>query len=379
MSRLDLLLHGADMLDPASGRHGRFDVGFVGDSVSAIEEHLDPHDARQAVRVDGCLVVPGLVDIHAHVFEAVGESVSAEEMCLGRGTTTVADGGSAGANLFEAFRRLTGNSRARVLAWLNLSTIGQVDIRVGELLALPHADVDAVVATAHAYPDLIVGLKARLSTYVVGGTCKPVLRLLREAADATGLPIMVHVGDTGEPLPEIFPFLRPGDIVTHILTGRKFGILDGVGKILPEVFEARERGILFDASRGRNHEAFPVLQAAVEQGLLPDTVSTDITRYTAQDPSFGLPLMATHLLSFGVPLEQVISRITVNPARAMHCPDLGRLEAGGIGDATVLRLEHGRFALTDVDGRTRWTDQHLTAVGTVRAGVYTPLAANQAS
>ncbi len=374
MSRYDVVLQGGEVLDPASGRWGRFDVAFAGDTVAAIEEDVEPQAPELAVRVDGCLVVPGLVDFHVHAFESVGESVSPDEMCLGRGTTTVADAGTAGANLFGAFRRLTGSSRTRVLAWLNLSTIGQVDIRVGELLAMPHADVDAAIATARAHPDLIVGLKARLSSYVVGGTCKPVLRLLREAADATGLPLMVHIGDTGEPLPEVLAYLRPGDVVTHILTGRKFGILGGDGKIIPEVFEARKRGIVFDASRGRNHEAFPVLQAVVEQGLLPDTISTDITRYTARNPAFGLPLMATHLLSFGVPLEQVVTRITVNPARAMRRPDLGRLEPGGIGDATILRLEEGKFALQDVDERVRWTDQRLVAVGVVRAGLYMPLA-----
>ncbi|HEV2072138.1 MAG TPA: amidohydrolase family protein [Thermomicrobiales bacterium] len=370
MSQFDLLLQGGDVFDPASGQRGRFDVGFVGDSLAAIEPQIDSSGARNVVQATGCLVVPGLVDVHTHVFETVGESVSADEACLTRGTTTVVDGGSAGANLFEAFLRLTGGNRARVLAWLNLSTIGQVDIRVGELLALPHADVEAAVTTARLHPSLIVGLKARLSTYVVGGTAKPVLRLLREAADAAGLPIMVHVGDTGEPLPEIFEFLRPGDIVTHILTGRKNGILDGAGKIIPEAFEARERGILFDASRGRNHEAFPVLQATVEQGLLPDTVSTDITRATARNRDFGLPLLATHLLSFGVPLEEVIARITLNAANAIRRGELGRLQVGGVADATLLQLEEGKFALQDVDGRIRWTDQRLVAVGTVRAGAY---------
>jgi dihydroorotase len=371
MSQFDLLIQGGDVYDPASGLRGHLDVGFADGSLVAIAEQLDPKDGRRVIDAKGCLIVPGLIDVHAHVFEAVGDSVSADTICLGRGTTTVADGGSAGAHTFEAFRRLTGTSRARVLAWLNLSTIGQVDTRVGELLALPHADVDAAMATARAYPDLIVGLKARLSTYVVGGTCVPVLRLLREAADATQLPIMVHIGDTGEPLPEILEFLRPGDIVTHMMTGRKCGILDATGTVLPAVQQARERGVLFDASRGRNHEAFPVVQAAVEQDFLPDTISTDLTRHTAENPDYGVPLMATHFLSFGVSLEEVVTRITRNPALAMRRPDLGRLAVGGVGDATLLRVEEGRFALEDVDGRVRWTDHRIVAVGTVKTGEYT--------
>lgn len=370
MAEYGVLLHGGEVIDPASGRRGRFDVAFAGDRVALIDERIDPAAAEQAVAVDGCVVVPGLVDLHSHVFEGVSEGVNADQYCLDRGTTTAIDGGSAGANTFRAFRQVTRGTRTRILAWLNLSTIGLADTRVGELLALPWADVEAAVATARAHPDVILGFKARLSTYVVGGTCKPILRLLREAADAAGLPVMVHVGDTGEPLPEIFPYLRPGDVVTHALTGRKFGLLRGDGRLIPEAFEARERGVLFDAARGRNHMAFPVMEAAVEQGFLPDSLATDITATTGADPSFGLPLMATHLLSFGTPLEDVIARLTVNPARAARRDDLGRLDQGGIGDATVLRLEAGDFTLYDVDGRARQTDRRLVAVGAVRAGEY---------
>ncbi len=370
MSQYTLVLHGGEVIDPASGLRGRFDVAFEGDRVATIEPRVEGGQRR--IAADGCLLVPGLVDIHSHVFDGVGEGVNADQGCLTRGTTTTVDGGSAGARTFRAFRRLSQDLRCRVLAWLNLSTIGHVDLRVGELFALVWADVDAAVATARANPDLIVGFKARLSTYVCGGTCKPVLRLLREAADAAGLPVMVHVGDTGEPLAEIFPFLKAGDVVTHALTGRKFGILRADGQLIPEAFEARQRGVLFDAARGRNHVAFPVMQAAAEQGFLPDSLATDITLATAADPQFGLPLMASHLLSFGVPLDDVIARMTVNPASAIRRSNLGRLEVGGVSDATVLRVETGDFTLYDVDGRTRQTDRRLVAVGVVRAGEYVP-------
>lgn len=373
MERYDLVLQGGEVIDPASGRRGRLDVAFRGDSVAAIEEQLDPALAARVERVEGCLVVPGLIDMHVHVFDGVGESTEADASCLARGATTVVDGGSAGANIFVPFRRVAESSRTRILAWLNLSTIGQADTRVGELMALPYVDVEAAVATARAHPDLIVGFKARLSSYAAGGTCKPVLRLLREAAEVTGLPVMVHVGDTAEPLPEIFPYLRRGDVVSHILTGRKNSLLRPDGRILPEAFEARERGILFDTARGRNHVAFPVLQAMVEQGLVPDILSTDITRFTAEDSYFGLPMMGTQLLAFGVPVEEVVARMTVRPARAIRREELGRLQVGGIGDATLLKVEEGSFTLRDVDGRTRSADRRLVAAGVVRAGSYMPL------
>jgi dihydroorotase len=369
MSDHGLVLGGGEVMDPASGRRGRFDVGFDGDRVTAIEPRVE---GPTVVDVAGCLVVPGLIDLHSHVFEGVGEGVNADEHCLRRGTTTTVDGGSAGFRSFGAFRRITGESRCRTLAWLNLSSIGQVDLRVGELMVAPWIDVDGAVRTAEANRDVIVGFKARLSTYVCGGTCLPVLRAVREAGERTGLPFMVHIGDTGEPMTEVLPLLRPGDVVTHTLTGRKYGFLGTDGKILPAAFEARERGVLFDAAHGRNHVSFPILEAAVAQGFLPDSLATDITITTGADPAFGMPLMMTKLSSYGVPVEDLIPMVTINPARALRRHDLGRLEVGGIGDATVLRLVEGPFTISDVDGRTRETDRRLVAVGVVRGGAWVP-------
>ncbi|MGE3270456.1 MAG: amidohydrolase family protein [Chloroflexota bacterium] len=371
MSEHQLVLHGGEVIDPASGRRGQFDVAFTGDRVTAIDPGLD---GASTVDVTGCLVVPGLIDLHSHVFEGIGEGVNADEFGLRRGTTTTVDGGSSGARSFGAFRRITSENQCRTLAWLNLSTIGQVDLRVGELMVAPWIDVDSAVRIAEANRDLIVGFKARLSTYVCGGSCLPALRAVREAGERTGLPFMVHIGDTGEPLTEVLPLLRAGDVVTHTLTGRKYGFVGPDGKILPAAFEARARGVLFDAARGRNHVSFPIMQAAVEQGFLPDSLATDVTITTGADPAFGLPLMMTHLLSFGVPVAELIPRVTVNPARALRRDDLGRLAVGGIGDATVLRIVDGPYAIADVDGRTRETQRRVVPVGVVRAGTWVPAA-----
>lgn len=371
MSDHGLVLRGGEVFDPASGLRGVLDVAFAGDRVTAIASGLTGADTVDA---HGCLVVPGLIDLHSHVFEGIGEGVNADDFGLRRGTTTSVDGGSAGARSFGAFRRITAENRCRTLAWLNLSSIGQVDLRVGELMMGPWIDPESAARTAEANRDLIVGFKARLSTYVCGGTAIPILRAVREAAERAGLPFMVHIGDSGEPMTELLPMLRPGDVVTHALTGRKFGLLGPDGAVLPAAFEARERGVLFDAARGRNHVSFPVMQAAVEQGFLPDSLATDVTITTGADPAFGLPLMMTHLLSFGVPIEALVPMVTVNPARAIRRDDLGRLQVGGGGDATVLRVESGRFTIRDVDGRIRETDQRIAAVGVVRAGTWVPAA-----
>jgi dihydroorotase len=372
VARFSTCLYGGQVIDPASGRRGPYDVAFDGDRVAAIEASFDRSAAGEAIDVTGCLIVPGLVDLHSHVFDGIGDGANADEHCLRRGTTTAIDGGSSGARTFRAFRRLIEANQCRTLAWLNLSSIGQVDLRVGELLMAPWVDVESAVRTAEANRDVIVGFKARLSTYVCGGSCLPVLRAVREAGDRTGLPFMVHIGDSGEPLPEILPLLRPGDVITHALTGRKHGIVGPDGRVLPEVFAARERGVLFDAARGRNHISFPILDAAISQAFVPDSVATDITTGTATDPAFGMPLMMTYLLAQGLPAEDIVARATLNPARAAGQERLGRLEVGGVGDATVLRIAEEPFTIRDVDGRERQVERRFVAVGVVRGGTYVP-------
>lgn len=364
----DLIVTGGEVFDSQTGTIAVEDVGFREGKVVAIRPDLERHLAGRVYDASGAIVAPGLIDMHAHVFDCVGDSVDPDEACLPRGTTTVVDGGSAGANTFEAFLRLTQHKATRVLAWLNLSTIGQVDTRVGELLAAPHADVERAVATIERNPESIVGLKARLSTYVVGGTARPVLKLLRECADAVHLPVMVHIGDTGEPLATILEYLRPGDVVSHMMTGRKNGILDAQGILRPVVKEARERGVIFEAARGLNHESFIVLESCLEQGFLPDVISTDLTKDTARDPDYGLPLMASHLMSFGASVTDVLMAMTSVPARVINRPELGTLSRGGIGDCTIVRIVNDPARLVDVDGRVRDVQEQLKVDAVIRNG-----------
>jgi len=367
------------VIDPETGLDGRFDVAFSGDRVATIEAAIDPALSRRVVSVEGAMVVPGLIDPHAHVCDGIGIGIAPDEAGVRRGATTVVDGGTCGTNTFRALKRVMADNRTRTLAWLNISSIGLVDTRLPECLFLSTMSVEQAVAVAKANPDTIVGFKARLSSYVTGGgSCLPTLRLVLEAGETAGLPVMVHVGDTQEPLGTIIDMLRPGDVVTHYLTPRKNGILGPAAipgaMVIPQVREGRERGIIFDSSRGMSqHIGFAQLQAAVVSGLLPDTLSTDLTDAAALNPFHSLMMVATEFMAFGVDLRDLVPRMTINTARMLRREDLGRLRVGGIGDATVLRLEEGDFTVVDGNGWARPTSRRLLAVGVVRAGTYLPV------
>jgi len=375
-ARYDLLLKGGEVIDPGVGRRGQFDVAFVGDKVAAIGPGIDPSLAKQVERVAGVMAVPGVIDMHVHAADGIGPSCNPDVIGVNRGVTTILDGGTCGVGSYRVLKYVVAANKTRVLAMLNISSMGLIDMRAGELILMNLVDIEEAVEVAKKNPELIVGFKGRLSTYVTGQAPGiPILKRLLEAGRKADLPVMIHVGDTAEPLGEILEMLRPGDICSHYLTPRRNGILGSQAfpgaKLIPEIFEARKRGVILDIARGRvMHMGFPQMQATIEAGLLPDTISTDLISLSIPVPEANVFSIATALMSFGVPFEECLKELTVNPARALRRPELGKLEEGGIGDATLLKIEEGDFMVSDVDGRTRKTNKRVVAVGVVRAGSF---------
>jgi dihydroorotase len=370
MPSYDLVIRGGTVIDPAAGLHAQRDVAVADGKVAAVESSIPEEQAASSLDARGKIVLPGLIDLHAHVFRGLGEGTDPEYACLARGTTTVLDGGSTGSRSFGAFKEhVISRSRTRILAWLNISSIGLIDTRVGELMNLGYVDVDSAVRTAEENRDTIIGFKIRVSGYVTGGPCKPALKLVRQAAEAARLPIMVHIGESIEPLPTVLGYLRPGDLVTHSLTGRRHGILDYNGVIWPALREARQAGVQFDAAHGRSHFGFEVIRRALEQGFLIDTLSTDITTPTAADPTFHLPQLMSKLMALGLKLEDAAPLVTSNSARYLERQgEIGTLRTGASGDVAILEPLEGDFTLRDNEGQSVQAKHRLRPWKTVRAG-----------
>jgi dihydroorotase len=370
MSTYDLLIRGGTVIDPAARIHDRRDVAISGGKVAAVEPDLGATEAARAVDASGKLVLPGLIDLHAHIFKGYGDGCDPATACLARGTTTVVDGGTVGWRAYAAFREFVVKpSPARIFTLLNISAVGLIDTRVGELSSFLHVDPDGAVRAADANRDNVLGFKIRLSGYVAGGTFKPALRLTRQAADETGLRIMAHIGETTEPLPEALELFKPGDVITHTYTGRRHGILDYNGKLLPAVREARERGVHFDAAHGRMHFGFDLIRRAMDQGFLPDTLSTDITVPTAVDPTFHLPHLMSKLMALGASLDDVVLMTTSNSARWLGLEsEIGTLQPGAGADVAILEQLEGQFTFRDNEGQTIQAERRLRPWLTVRAG-----------
>lgn len=373
----DVLIRGGTVIDPEQGIHDRRDVSVVRGRVEAVAAALVPRPGQEIVEAEGKLVTPGLIDLHVHVFWGVSHyGVEADPACLYRGVTTAVDAGSAGAQTFPGLRRYVIEvAKTRLYAFLNISLSGMLSEKVGELEELRFLDKEAAVRVAEANRDVVQGIKVRLSRELVGENGWAALRLAREAAEAVGMPMMVHVGDTPMPLTQILETMRGGDVLTHCFHGRLQGILDEQGKVTPEVTKAIERGIVFDVGHGRGSFSFDVAKKALAQQVLPGTISSDVHRYNIHGPVYDLTTTMSKFLLLGVPLDGVIRMTTARPAAALGMKGfIGTLLPGASGDVTIMELREGRFTFHDAHGVAIDGIQKLVPVHVIVKGESIPLA-----
>jgi dihydroorotase len=370
----DLLLKGGTVIDPAQDLQQRCDVAFRNGRVAALAPDLPMAAAREVIDVSGNLVTPGLIDVHGHFFyRGWPGAVEADVACLPVGVTTAVDAGSTGWGNFPALREyIIRPSQTRLYAFVHLCAIGltSLTVRIGELQNLAFAQVDQAIRCIAENRDQVLGVKVRIDHRATGEAhAIPALTMARQVADATRAQMMVHVSNTPVPLVRIFDFMRPGDIATHILNGHAHGILDGNGRIRPEVHEARARGIILDVGHAGVHFDLKVGRAAVAQDFWPDTLSTDIHTPPPERVVYDLLGVMSTFLALEMPLPAVISSVTDKAAAAIRkSGELGTLRVGSAGDAAVLELQEGAFTFVDAAGNQVPAGQRLSGLLTVKDG-----------
>lgn len=371
--RYELILKGGTLIDPAAGIHARRDVAFAGGAVAAVGEDL-PAGGAEVIDCAGRIVAPGLIDLHVHIYWGVSYlGIPADPHCIARGVTTAVDAGSAGADTFPGLRKyVIEASDTRLYAMLNIAAQGMLHADIGEFDDLRYSSVPRALATIEQHRDLILGVKVRLTrdTIVSAASGLRPLALAREAADAAGLPIMVHPQEAWcDSIDDVLALMRGGDILTHCFHGSSHGILDERGRVRPAVLAAIERGVVFDVGHGAGSFSWGVAERALAQGAAPQTISSDLHSYNVNGPVFDLVTTAAKFLHLGMGLDDVLARVTAAPARAMGMAGrLGTLQAGAAGDAVVLALEEGAFPLVDSHGEQRIAERRLTPTTVVRAG-----------
>jgi dihydroorotase len=346
--RFDTVIAGGRVIDPAAGQDGIADVGIVEGRVVRVGPSLDRSQARTVFDASGQIVTPGLIDLHTHIYWGVTYwGIEADPVAARTGVTTWLDVGSSGSYNFPGFRRYVSEaSRVRVYALLNLSSIG-LTAPTFELANLDYCDVDLATKMVEANRDLILGIKARIDGKTTRGTGLRPLELARELADRVDLPLMVHIGNGPPEISDIVPLLRPGDILTHCFTGGDHRILGTNRLIREDVKVLHDRGLILDIGHGTGSFNYEVAEAMLEQGILPDVISSDIHQMAVQGPMFDLPTTLSKFINLGMSLPDVIARATTHPAQAMRRPNLGTLQPGSVADVAVFRLEEGEYTFHD--------------------------------
>jgi len=371
----DLLIAGGRVVDPSQKLSAERDVAILHGRIASIAPNIPRNEARQVFEARGKIVTPGLIDLHTHIYE-YGQTplgVSSDRVGVQSGVTTVVDAGSTGAAMFLGLRKFViQGATTRIYALLNISTAGCC---TDEIYLDPRLiDAKAARRVIDENRDLILGIKVRVRgkhsdvAHDVG-----IMKTAREVADTTGIPIMMHWSNE----PEVLAILKRGDILTHPFNPPSQNWANLLGgepaegdKVLPQILELKDRGIWTDGQAGTTHTQWEVLEKAVSQGWLPDAISTDVARNPDKTPASVL-LPMTAFLHLGLSLEQVIERVTVNPARMLHYPEkIGTLAPGVTADVAILELAQGNFELRDQRGQTRVARQQLVPVATVKSGIF---------
>lgn len=348
-----VLLRGGTVIVGESRDRVVADVRIRDGIVREIAPGLAP-EGEQVVDCAGLLVSPALIDAHVHVYEgATSIGLNPRDAAFTRGVLACADAGSTGASAFEGFRRfVVETSPIRVISYLNVSVLGLVDIRHGELKDPQALRPDEAVELVERSRDIIRGFKVRLSHNVVGADPLELLAQACEIGDRTGLPVMVHVGNTTCTLGEILDRLRPGDIVTHVYTGQGEGLLDADGTVISEAWAARERGVLFEIGHGRTQMNYDIARAALEQGFAPDIIGSDISKGNWQGPSFDLATVGSKLVALGMDADDVLAAMTTVPARilGLEGEGFGRIDVGVPAKITVIDQRDDFDDVPDAEG-----------------------------
>ena len=372
--KYDLLLKGGHVIDAKNRVSAVRDVAVQNGKIAAVAPDIPASKALKTVDVGGLYVVPGLVDIHVHAYASTGarayagdKSVYPDGFTFRSGVTTVVDAGTSGWRTFPDFKdRVIDRSRTRVLALLNIVGHGMGDAKNGEQ-NLDDIDVKATAELAGKYKDIVVGIK---TAHYAGPEWTPVERAV-EAGTLANIPVMVDFGDfrPERPFQElVLKKLRPGDIYTHTYIGA-VPMLDAQGRLLPYLFEARKRGVIFDVGHGGGSFLFRQAVPAVRQGFVPDSISTDLHINSMNSGMKDMLNLMSKFLSMGMTLDDVVARATWNPAREIKREELGNLSVGSVADVAVLRVINGDFGFVDVYGARLEGKQKLACELTVRNGL----------
>ncbi|MCI8848772.1 MAG: amidohydrolase family protein [Oscillibacter sp.] len=372
MEMFDLIFRNGKVFDSVQACFTKQDVAVMGDKIAKVG-NLPGETAAVEIDAEGCMVVPGLIDGHLHLFtKGSDEGIPPDLSLLPNGITAAVDGGTAGVSTYDAFHQIDiQNSLASVKACLNVSSLGMLHAKVFENTRVEDYEEARLLETAQRYRGEIIALKLRYSLDL--NPQMPIHALARcvELAEKMELPLVVHVTNPPVDMSAIADKLRPGDVFCHCFQGKGNTILAENGRVKAAVWEAKRRGVLFDASNGTNNYCHAIAQAAMAEGFYPDFITTDgshVFHSYYKPRCFTLPYLMSKYLALGMSLEDVFQRTTWNAARFAGWTRKGVLAEGFDADISVFKSVRKEAVFADFRDDIIRGDVLLVPQMTVKAG-----------
>jgi dihydroorotase len=369
----DLLIKNGHVIDPKNHINAKKDVAVANGKIAQVADNIPGSQSKKTIDATDLYVVPGLIDIHTHVFVGTKpdkfadgiNSVSPDDFSFKSGVTTVVDAGTSGWRNFSLFKeQVIDRSQTRVLAFINIAASGmsvkssQEDIN--------DMNADSVALLKEKYKDIIVGVKIG---HYEGSDWTPFERAL-EAAKKSNTPLFVECHLPQFSLEEQLKKMRPGDIITHSFeqVSERMPVVDEQGKVRSFVLAAQKKGVLFDVGHGGAGFWFSQAVPAFQQGLIPNSFGSDLHRFSMNAGMKSMLNIMSKYMAIGMPLEDVITHASWNAAKSIKREDLGNLDEGAVADIAVLSLMNGKFGFIDAAGNRLEGDHKLEAELTIRAG-----------
>lgn len=362
----DIIIKNGRIIDPANGTDAIGDLCIQKGRVAT--GAANSHENTLVVDASGCIVTPGLIDMHVHIFQFQGEAGASPDSFASSGVTALVDAGSTGVDTFAVFHdTVLRFSRAHTYAMLHVSAAGLPTERWHENVDPQYFDPERVCELIAEHPGKIVALKIRMSQNIVGSHGYKPLEAALVMAGKTNLPLVVHTPDPPNDAADLVSMLRPGDVYAHAYNPYGSTILSDSGVVKPAFYKARERGVIIDTSSARRFSSFPIVKAALEQGLPPDVISTDITAASQYNLHVhSMPYVMTYFMALGMPLPDVVRAATVTPAAVMGLAGRGGLTPGSVADVAIFRPEERPMVVKDYEGHsatiTTWLVPQMTVL-----------------
>jgi dihydroorotase len=366
----DLLIKGGKVIDPSQKISNVMDLAIQDHRIARLAKDIPASEAREVIDAAGNIVTPGLIDIHCHVYPGVTEiGILPDDAGLKQGVTTVVDAGSAGQATFGGLTKyVIPQSRTNIFCFLHLCSVGLSVMP--ELGSWNEINVEAAAAAIESNRDIIKGVKLRLTGPLAKEQGAKLIEIAKKLAGKFNLPVMIHLGDLDKSLTRYcLTLMEPGDIVSHIYTPQTGSPWLPDGGSMSELVQAMRRGVMLDVAPGMYNFSFEIAQKGLAQGIIPTTISSDLTSWSLTKHIFGLTVTMSRFLALGLSMEQLIEMTTINPARVLGIIDrAGSLEPEMPADVSILKLVSGKWRLKDTEQKNMDIETLIQPVMAIKSG-----------